>query len=108
MTSKIFCFEQREWDAELRRQNRKYILLVHPNVKNLNFIKLVFMPPYTSSRLQPLDSRSHHSLKSHYRDIFFVKMVSHIHGSNQNFRVTLLDAANFIHVVWQNVSAQTI
>lgn len=113
MTSSIFCEELREWDNELRRKKRKILLLVdncpaHPEVKNLEFIKLVFMPPNTSSRLQPMDQGVIHSLKSNYRRILLSNCMSMDEDVEDNRRITLLDAVNFIHMAWNNVSEKTI
>ncbi|XP_066258255.1 tigger transposable element-derived protein 4-like [Euwallacea similis] len=81
MNSEIFINALREWDEELRRKKRKIILLVdncpaHPDVKNLMWITLVFMPPNTSSKLQPMDQGVIHSLKSHYRRLLLSEMIS--------------------------------
>lgn len=111
MTSDLFTEELLQWDTELKKKNRKIILLVdncpaHPNVP-LNQIKLVFMPPNTSSKLQPMDQGIIHSLKCHYRKILLMKMIEAI-DDGQEFSVSLLDAVNFIHRAWQEVSKNTI
>lgn len=113
MTSEIFTTELREWNEQLRRMKRKILLLVdncpaHPDVKDMDCIKLVFMPPNTSSKLQPMDQGVIHSLKSNYRRLLLSKMVNSIDNGNEKFNVNLLDAVNFIHAAWQNVSTQTI
>lgn len=113
MTSEIFESELRKWNNELRYENRKIILLVdncpaHPDVKNLDCIKLVFMPPNTSSKLQPMDQGVIHSLKSHYRHLILSKMIEYIDSGRENFSINLLDAIHFLHLSWQKVSGQTI
>ena len=54
----------REWvrkpDSSSRGQDRKVVLLVgncpvHPEIKNLTNIKLIFLPPNTTSVLRPMD-----------------------------------------------------
>lgn len=111
MTSNLFTEELHQWDAELQKKNRKILLLVdncpaHPEVR-LNQIKLVFMPPNTSSKLQPMDQGVIHSLKSHYRKIMLIKMLEAI-DNGLDFSVSLLNAVNFIHLAWQEVSKETI
>lgn len=111
MTSELFTEELLQWDTELQRKNRKILLLVdncpaHPEVP-LKKIKLVFMPPNTSSKLQPMDQGVIHSLKSRYRKIMLLKMLEAI-DSKQEFSVSLLDAINFIHRAWQQVTKETI
>ncbi|XP_066259361.1 tigger transposable element-derived protein 4-like [Euwallacea similis] len=113
MNSEIFINALREWDEELRRKKRKIILLVdncpaHPDVKNLMWITLVFMPPNTSSKLQPMDQGVIHSLKSHYRRLLLSEMISCMDSGKEKFIITLLDAIRFIHMAWQKVSKQTI
>lgn len=111
MTSEIFKSELREWDEKLKMENRKILLLVdncpaHPDVE-LEQIKLIFMPPNTSSKLQPMDQGVIHSLKCHYRKILLMKMLDAI-DKNKSFSVDLLDAIHFIHLAWQKVSRETI
>lgn len=111
MTSTLFTEELLQWDAELQKKNRKILLLVdncpaHPEVP-LNQIKLVFLPPNTSSKLQPMDQGVIHSLKSHYRKIMLMKMLEEV-DSGKEFSVSILDAINFIHLAWQKVTRETI
>ena len=113
MMSEIFRKELHDWNEELRKQKRRILLLVdncpaHPDVQGLEFIKLVFMPPNTSSKLQPMDQGVIHSLKSHYRKILLLKMIASIDSGKNKFCVTILDAINFVHMAWQRVSQETI
>lgn len=113
MTSEIFTNELREWNDELHRKKRRILLLIdncpaHPDVKNLDCIKLVFMPPNTSSKLQPMDQGIIHSLKSNYRRLLLAKMVNSIDADNEKFSINLLDALNLLHMAWQMVTRQTI
>lgn len=111
MTSEIFKTELREWDEKLKVEKRKILLLIdncpaHPDVE-LEQIKLIFMPPNTSSKLQPMDQGVIHSLKCHYRKILLMKMLDAI-DKNKTFSVDLLDAIHFIHMAWEKVSRETI
>ena len=65
-----------EWvhgiDREFTNERRKIILLVdnclaHTNIDNLVSIKILFLPPNTTSKLQSMDQGAIRSLKSHYR-----------------------------------------
>ena len=52
-------------------EGRKIALLIdncpaHPSVSNLTNVQLVFLPPNTTSVLQPMDQRVIKSLKAHY------------------------------------------
>lgn len=112
MTSDLFISELREWDKELNREKRNILLLVdncpaHPDVKHLKSIKLVFLPPNTSSKLQPMDQGVIHALKSYYRQLLLMKMVQSMDDGTALI-INLLDAINLIHKAWQRVSQQTI
>lgn len=112
MTSEVFNNYVRKWDEELTRKKRKIILLIdncpaHPKIENLNSIKLVFMPPNTSSKLQPMDQGIIHSLKSHYRQALLVKIIQGMDAATP-FKPSILDAINLIHRAWQKVTIQTI
>ena len=72
MTSEIFENWLRSWDKQLRLQCRKILLLVdncpaHPNVKALTNIKLEFLPPNTTSIVQPTDQGIIKNRKGFYR-----------------------------------------
>ncbi|CAH2245025.1 jg17422 [Pararge aegeria aegeria] len=85
MTSEIFERWLRNWDAELKANNKKILLLVdncptHPAVTYLKCIKLVFLPPNVTSVLQ--------------------------HMAKNSF--TVLDAILMISEAWEKVSQKTI
>ena len=72
MTSQIFTEWLTEWDSQLGKENRKILLLVdnytaHPKVTTLKNIQLEFLPPNTTSIIQPMDQGIIKSLKSFYR-----------------------------------------
>ena len=71
MTSQLFC----EWldivNNQIRNCHRKINLIVdnsaaHPHVERSN-IKLVFLPPNTTTKLQPCDTGIIHAVKLQYR-----------------------------------------
>lgn len=68
----IFEKEVRSWDEELTKKGRKIVLLLdncnaHPHVQGLKSIRLVFLPPNTTSVLQLMDQGVIRSLKCSYR-----------------------------------------
>lgn len=60
MTGDIFSEWLKEWDKQLTKEKHHILLTVvnyptRPSVQNLDFIKLVFLPPNSTSVLQPVD-----------------------------------------------------
>ena len=80
----------------------------HPNVQaQLQAIKLVFLPPNTTSMLQPCDQGIIRNLKVHYRHILLQNMVVAI-DNNELFSINVLDALRILHTAWDKVTKQTI
>ncbi|CAI6377520.1 unnamed protein product [Macrosiphum euphorbiae] len=71
MTGDIFSDWLKEWDKQLAKEKRHILLTVdncpaHPPVQT-EFIKLVFLPPNTTSVLQPMDQGIIKALKVKFR-----------------------------------------
>lgn len=71
MTSVLYEQYLRKFDREMSAEGRNVLLFVdnapsHPHVK-LNNVKVVFLPPRTTSVLQPLDQGIIAAMKSSYR-----------------------------------------
>jgi len=114
MTSNIFTNELMEWDSELRRNNNRKILLLvdncpaHPNLNDsLSQIKLVFLPPNTTSILQPLDQGVIRNFKVYYRKSLISKMILAA-DNNEEFKISIMDAILMIESSWFKVSVETI
>ncbi|XP_063593052.1 tigger transposable element-derived protein 4-like [Penaeus indicus] len=61
-----------EWDRKFRVDGRKIAHIInncpaHPTLSNLTNVQLVFLPPNTTSMLQPMDQGVIRSLKAFYR-----------------------------------------
>ena len=72
MTGILFEEWLRKFDSSFRAESRKVALLIdncpaHLEIKNFTNIKLIFLPPNTTSVLQPMDQGVIRSLKAHYR-----------------------------------------
>ncbi|CAG9566413.1 unnamed protein product [Danaus chrysippus] len=113
MTSEIFEKVLRKWDSELRRHNKKIILFIdncpaHPHIQKLTNIKLAFLPPNTTSVIQPIDQGIIKTLKSHYRKLLVEKMVNDNENSSTPFAVNILDGIEMLTTAWARVTADTI
>ncbi len=101
---------------QMKRQNRDIRLFIdncaaHPDV-TLSNVKLRFLPPNTTSHLQPLDAGIIKATKSVYRK----QLIRHIlfrtdevsSASEMAKCVNVVDAINWIHIAWNGVSPDTI
>ena len=104
MTRDIFVAWLKSLNNKFRRQNRKILLFVdncsaHPDIQ-LSNIKLKFLPPNTTSKLQPCDVGIIQTLKANYR----IQLVNHIlwhindcaSASELAKSVTVLDAMKWV------------
>ena len=72
MNSEIFEEWVRKLHQKFRADDRNIALIIdncpaHPSISNLTNVQLVFLPPNTTSILQPMDQGVIRSLKAHYR-----------------------------------------
>lgn len=118
MTSDIFVKWVRDWDRELTKQKKKILLLVdncpaHPSVSDLRSITLVFLPPNTTSTLQPMDQGIIRALKSNFRKNLVLKIIASLEAnkdacSAKNPKITILDAILMIYDAWNKLTSATI
>lgn len=104
-------------DKEMEKLNKKIVLFVdnascHKTTMDLDNIELIFLPPNTTSIIQPLDQGIIHSFKSHYRQIIVHKQICAIEKglTVPEFikSVSVLDALHFIKRAWWLVTPETI
>lgn len=85
-----------EWLSQLDRkmgiQKRKILLFVdnagsHPRELNLKNVKIIFLPPNTTSVCQPLDQGIIHNFKVYYRDLVLKHILSKMEGTNRAFEI---------------------
>jgi len=99
-------------NADMRRQERKILMLLdnassHPSDVELCNVTLSFLPPITTSHLQPLDSGIIKCFKSHYRKLQLQHIVQMIDDETQP-DLNLKQAVYFIKAAWQNVTPAVI
>lgn len=118
MTGAFFTDFLKHWDQELI-QKKKTIALVldkctaHPALVELRNIQLIFLPPNTTSVIQPLDQGIIKTLKALYRRDVQRKIVASIdegEGSASELvkKISLLDAIHMLAHAWNSVTATTI
>ena len=116
MTGAVFDLWLSEWNRELYKQKRKIALLVNNAPGHIaddyDNIELVFLPPNTTSKLQPLDQGIISWVKREYRRLITVEYVA---GCDQKEDVkTIMKAFDFAVAcentvkAWDKCSQQTI
>ena len=114
MTSDLFTEYLKKFNYEMKRNNRKIALIIdncrsHPFVE-LSNIKLIFLPPNTTSVLQPMDAGVIHSVKSQYRVMLCQKLIALMevkpNPSTKDFN--LFDSLLMLEKSWSEVSVTTI
>ena len=81
MTSEIFTNWLHQIDKKMIKKKRSIVMIVdncpaHPHVKGLKSMKLVFLPPNTTSVTQPMDQGVIRNLKLHYRKLVIPKKLA--------------------------------
>lgn len=119
MTSVIFEEYLYEWNRKLQDRGRNVLLFVdncsaHPTNLQLSNIKIEFLPPNTTSLMQPMDMGIIKNLKGFYR-VHLNKRVIATLDADEDKRaldviksINLLDALYFVKSAWQQVSEATI
>lgn len=118
MTSAIF--EEWVWklDRKFLLQGRNVVLLVdtcncaaHPHLTDLKAINLMFLPPNTTSILQPCDQGIIQAFKVLYHKSVSRALIASIsaHGDiNSHLNLTILDAITMAAVAWNEVKGEVI
>ena len=113
MTSVVF----KEWFLCLERQmkaEKRRILLIIDNCAShncvphhLEHVKVLFLPPSTTSILQPLDQGIIHAVKRHYRARVVWRMLCNI-ASERDINVNILEAMQMFSAAWRALKEEII
>lgn len=112
MTSNIWREFVHKLDREMARKKRKIVLVIdncpaHPNIEDLSNLRLVFLPPNTTSHGQPLDAGIIKNLKQYYRKNMVSRLVQSL-DENVEFKPSLLFCLNLLKQAWMSVKKETI
>ena len=114
MTCEIFNEWLFGWDRRMMREGRKVLLLIdncaaHNLNRNYSNIEVQFLPPNTTSVLQPMDQGIIKSFKTHYKSHLLHRLLAEIDRDQQtSFKVNLLDAIHIVSMAWREVTCTTI
>ena len=115
MSSQIFEAWLQKWNSRLARSGRKVALFLdnctaHPNLTNLDHIELVFLPPNTTSKIQPCDQGIIKTLKTYYRKSMVERLLQAINSglTVADFKITLLDGLQMLRKAWESGTPETI
>ncbi|XP_064417988.1 tigger transposable element-derived protein 4-like [Latimeria chalumnae] len=112
MTGDIFKDWVITFDRKMQRQKRKVLLFVdncpaHPHIDNLQATTMVFLPPNTTSKLQPMDQGIIKCLKQHSRRQLIQYMLN-CFKRKQDTAINLHHGITFAHSAWHKVSSKCI
>ena len=112
MTSTIFEEHLRKIDQKMSAANRNIAMIVdncpsHPHIQGLKSVTLIFLPPNTTSKTQPMDCGVIWSLKSHYRQQLMTSMII-CHDAGLKFQPNLMTSMHWLITAWNKVTPETI
>ena len=103
----------RKLDSSFRTQSREVAVLSgkcppHPKIKNLTNINLIFLPPNTTSVLQPVNQGAIQSLKAHHQKKFVCLCIKAVESNKLPSNFSILQAMKYLVSSWNVVSKETI
>ena len=112
MIAAIFETWVKTLDSQMRKSTRNIALVLdnctaHSKVKELTNIKLIFFPPNTTARTQPMEAGVIRCLKSHYQKNL-AKMFLVTFEKKKDFTINVLERTKLLSIAWNVVSEATI
>lgn len=112
VTQKIFESYVRRLDRKFDLEGRKIVLFVdncaaHGHINNLKAVRVEFLPPNTTSVLQPMDQGVIRTLKVNYRSRLLSRAVVCL-DSGKAYSVDLLGALSMLADAWKSMTSTTL
>ena len=103
----------REVDRRFTKEGREIVLLVdncpaHPSIDNLVYTELIFLPPNTTSKLQPMDQGVIRSWKAHYKTMSIKKLIEVIEKKKTLPEFSILDVMQVLDLAWRKLTTKTV
>ena len=100
-------------DAKFHVEGRKVALIIgncpaRLNVDKLKAIELVFLPPNTTLKTQPMDQGVIRALKAFYRTNFVRRQIKYIDAGRTTPKINILEAMRMLVRSWDALSANTV
>ena len=113
MDSVLFEEWVRDLSKKFQAKDRQVALIIdncpaHPNIENLSHVKLVFLPPNTTSVSQPMDQGVIRSIKANYIKLVVKLMLRSLDSNKSIPKIYLLAAIQLLVSAWNKVSQATI
>lgn len=115
MTGEIFRKWLTDFDKEMSAKKRKVLLLLdncsahHVNA-HLSAVEVLFLPPNTTAKMQPMDQGVIANFKVHYRRRVIERLLIDIRTADNaaDLKVPLVKAVFFASGAWRDVKSETI
>ena len=103
----------RKLDTKFDAEGRKIVLIIdncppHPNVDNLKAIQLVFLPPNTTSKTQPMDQGVIRALKAFYCTNVVRRQIKYVDEGETTPKINILQAMRMLVKSWDAISINTV
>jgi hypothetical protein len=100
------------FNQRMKREQRHVLMLMdnapsHIIPDNMTNVRVEFLPPTTTSHLQPMDAGIINAYKAHYRRYLIQYYVDAIDAS-QSPKVEISDAIRWTKLAWDEISMETI
>lgn len=117
MTQEIMSEWLLQFDWKMGIQKRQVLLFLdnacsHPRELKIKNVKIIFLPPNTTSVCQPLDQGIIQNFKFYYRHLILKHILTKIEDvqslSELTKSINVLEALYFIKTAWDKLSSSTI